>query len=135
MLLEQVNGEVVASAEALVANVAFVARHTIPLLRRTITWISRNDGDGGLEEVLLPRYLVLLLLVELHGDEAAGGEAAVGYVAAVRWLAAVRFQVFVQIRQAFTPGGTKNNAESECRRSQRQMFPALPAAGRNLYSQ
>lgn len=48
-------------------------------------------------------YLVLFLLVELHGDQAAGSEAAVVYVAAVSWLAAVGFQVFVQICQAFTP--------------------------------
>lgn len=54
---------------------------------------------------------MLFLLVELHGDQAAGGEAAVGNVAAVRRLAAVRFQVFVQIRQAFTPCRTQNKAE------------------------
>lgn len=56
--------------------------------------INESDGNGS-EKILCHFYLVLLLLVELHGDQAARGEAAVGNVAAVGWLAAVCFQVFV----------------------------------------
>lgn len=56
--------------------------------------INASDGNGS-EKMPRHFYLVLLLLVELHGDQAAGGEAAVGNVAAVGGLAAVCFQVFV----------------------------------------
>lgn len=73
--------------------------------------MNKSGYNSVMKIPVSPLNLVLLLLVELHGDQAAGREAAVRDVAAVRRLAAVRFQVFVQIRQAFTPCRTQKSMQ------------------------